>query len=83
MQATTCLHLEGRSVYLEPFTPGVETAQPFATVDPNCTGTVSAPEHLQYIDSIVLWGDTAENASEKGEQIIQILLQTGFAIKQS
>ena len=53
--------LEGRSVYLEPFAPGVETAQPFATVDPNCTGTVSAPEHLQYIDSIILWGDTAEN----------------------
>ena len=43
----------------------------------------SAPEHLQYIDDIVVWGDTAEEVFEKGEQIIQILLQTGFAIKQS
>ena len=43
----------------------------------------SAPEHLQYTDDIVVWGDTAEDVFEKGEQIIQILLQAGFAIKQS
>ena len=43
----------------------------------------SAPEHLQYIDDIVVWGDTAEDVFKKGEQIIQILLQAGFAIKRS
>ena len=43
----------------------------------------SAPEHLQYIDDIVVWGDTAEDVFERGEQIIQILLQAGFAIKRS
>ena len=48
---------------------GGNTAQPFATVDPNCTGTVSAPEHLQYIDNIV-WGDTTEDVFTKGEHII-------------
>ncbi|NXK43364.1 TF29 protein, partial [Piprites chloris] len=40
-----------------------------------------APEHLQYIDDIIIWGDTAEEVSEKGKKIIQILLGAGFAIK--
>ena len=43
----------------------------------------SAPEHLQYTDDIVVWGNTAEDVFKKGEQIIQILLQAGFAIKRS
>jgi len=43
----------------------------------------SAPEHLQYTDDIAVWGDTAEEVFEKGEKIIQILLQAGFAIKRS
>ena len=43
----------------------------------------SAPEHLQYIDDIAVWGDTAEEVFEKGEHIIQILLQAGFAIERS
>ncbi|KAJ7415211.1 hypothetical protein BTVI_38925 [Pitangus sulphuratus] len=34
-----------------------------------------APEHLQYIDDIIVWGDTAEEVFEKGEKIIQILLR--------
>ncbi|NXF28480.1 POL3 protein, partial [Rhodinocichla rosea] len=42
-----------------------------------------APEHLQYIDDIIVWGDTAEEVFEKGEKIIQILLKAGLAIKQS
>ncbi|GAB0210275.1 hypothetical protein GRJ2_003493300 [Grus japonensis] len=42
-----------------------------------------APEHLQYIDDIIVWGNSAEQVSEKGKKIIQILLQAGFAIKQS
>ena len=33
-----------------------------------------ASKHLQYIDDIVVWGDTIEEVFEKGEQIIQILL---------
>ncbi|RMB99762.1 hypothetical protein DUI87_23764 [Hirundo rustica rustica] len=42
-----------------------------------------APEHLQYINDIIAWGNTAMEVFEKGEKIIQILLEAGFAIKQS
>ncbi|KAK4827062.1 hypothetical protein QYF61_013703 [Mycteria americana] len=42
-----------------------------------------APEHLQYIDDLIVWGDTAEEVFEKGKKIVQILLKAGFAIKQS
>uniref|UniRef100_A0A8B9FPQ9 ribonuclease H n=1 Tax=Amazona collaria TaxID=241587 RepID=A0A8B9FPQ9_9PSIT len=42
-----------------------------------------APEHLQYIDDIIVWGDTMEEVFEKGRKIIQILLKAGFAIKRS
>ncbi|GAB0210193.1 hypothetical protein GRJ2_003485100 [Grus japonensis] len=42
-----------------------------------------APEHLQYTDDIIIWGNSAEEVSEKGKKLIQILLQAGFAIKQS
>ncbi|KAJ7419731.1 hypothetical protein WISP_52216 [Willisornis vidua] len=41
------------------------------------------PEHLQYIDDIIVWGDTAEEVFEKGEKIIQILLRAGLAIRKS
>ncbi|GAB0207469.1 hypothetical protein GRJ2_003212600 [Grus japonensis] len=41
-----------------------------------------APEHLQYIDDIMVWGNIVE-VSEKGKKIIQILLKAGFAIKRS
>ncbi|GAB0208060.1 hypothetical protein GRJ2_003271700 [Grus japonensis] len=41
-----------------------------------------APEHLQYIDAIIVWGNSAEEVSEKGKKIIQILLQAGFTIIQ-
>ncbi|KFW09699.1 hypothetical protein N327_06656, partial [Fulmarus glacialis] len=42
-----------------------------------------APEHLQYLDDIIVWGSTEEEVSEKGERIVQILLKASFAIKQS
>ncbi|KAK4806782.1 hypothetical protein QYF61_005578 [Mycteria americana] len=42
-----------------------------------------APEHLQYIDDIIVWGNTAEEVFEKGKKIVQILLKAGFAINQS
>ncbi|RMC21742.1 hypothetical protein DUI87_02611 [Hirundo rustica rustica] len=42
-----------------------------------------APEHLQYIYDIIVWGNTAMDVFEKGEKIMQILLKAGFAIKQS
>ncbi|KAF4795370.1 hypothetical protein TURU_093543 [Turdus rufiventris] len=42
-----------------------------------------APEHLQYIDDIIVWGNTAAEMFKKGEKIIQILLEAGFAIKKS
>ncbi|RMC09932.1 hypothetical protein DUI87_12719 [Hirundo rustica rustica] len=42
-----------------------------------------ALEHLQYIDDIIVWGNTAAEVFEKGKKIIQILLEAGFAIKKS
>ncbi|GAB0208672.1 hypothetical protein GRJ2_003332900 [Grus japonensis] len=38
-----------------------------------------ALEHLQYIDDITVWGNTAE----EGKNIVQILLKAGFIIKQN
>ncbi|PKU36575.1 rna-directed dna polymerase from mobile element jockey- hypothetical protein [Limosa lapponica baueri] len=37
-----------------------------------------APEHLQYIDDIIVWGNTAEEVFEKGEKVIQIRLGSQF-----
>ncbi|KAF4798794.1 endogenous retrovirus group K member 25 Pol protein-like protein [Turdus rufiventris] len=42
-----------------------------------------APEHLQYIDDIIVWGNTAAEVFKKGEKIIQILLEADFAIQKS
>ncbi|GAB0210089.1 hypothetical protein GRJ2_003474700 [Grus japonensis] len=42
-----------------------------------------APEHLQYIDDIIMWGNKAEEVFEKGKRVIQILLKAGFMIKKS
>ncbi|KAK4826081.1 hypothetical protein QYF61_005040 [Mycteria americana] len=42
-----------------------------------------APEHLQYTDDIIMWGNTAEEVFENGKKIVQILLKASFAIKQS
>jgi len=39
-----------------------------------------APEHLQYIDDMIVWGDTAEEVFEKGEKIVQILLKTSLSL---
>ncbi|RMC16943.1 hypothetical protein DUI87_06198 [Hirundo rustica rustica] len=82
MQASVFLHMEGSAVHLEPTAPGVE-AQP--TI---CHGLIQAAleksealEHLQYIDDIIVWGNTAAEVFEKGKEIIQILLEAGFAIK--
>ncbi|TRZ08011.1 hypothetical protein HGM15179_009025 [Zosterops borbonicus] len=42
-----------------------------------------APEHLQYINDIIVWKDTATEVFEKEKKIIQILLEAGFAVKKS
>ncbi|PKU35459.1 hypothetical protein llap_14243 [Limosa lapponica baueri] len=42
-----------------------------------------APEHLQCIGNNIIWGNTAEKVSEKGNKTVQILLRAGLAIKQS
>ncbi|KAF1437457.1 Retrovirus-related Pol polyprotein from transposon 17.6, partial [Spheniscus demersus] len=34
-----------------------------------------APEHLQYIDDSIVWGNTAGEVFEKGKEIVQILLK--------
>ncbi|RMC12423.1 hypothetical protein DUI87_09938 [Hirundo rustica rustica] len=46
-------------------------------------GKGEAPEHLQYINDIIVSGNTATEVFEKGEKIIHILLEAGFAIKKS
>ncbi|RMC18200.1 hypothetical protein DUI87_05081 [Hirundo rustica rustica] len=40
-----------------------------------------ASKHLQYIDDIIVWGNTAGKVFKKGEKIIQILLKDGFTMK--
>ncbi|KFP75897.1 hypothetical protein N311_10217, partial [Apaloderma vittatum] len=42
-----------------------------------------APEHLQYIDNIIVWISKAEEVFEKGKRIIEILPKAGFAIRKS
>ncbi|KFQ18096.1 hypothetical protein N331_02767, partial [Merops nubicus] len=42
-----------------------------------------APEHLQCLDDITVWGNTSKEAFKKGKKIIESLLHTGFAIKRS
>ncbi|KAK4832261.1 hypothetical protein QYF61_021613 [Mycteria americana] len=42
-----------------------------------------APEHLQYLDDLIMWGNIAEGVFEKEKKIVQILLKPSFAIKQS
>ncbi|PKU29802.1 hypothetical protein llap_19894 [Limosa lapponica baueri] len=42
-----------------------------------------APEHLQYIDDIIIWGSTAAEDFEKGNKIVRILLKASLAIKRS
>lgn len=37
-----------------------------------------ALEYLQYIDGIIVWGNKAGEAFEKGEKIIRILLKAVF-----
>ncbi|XP_064258517.1 uncharacterized protein LOC135289102 [Passer domesticus] len=37
----------------------------------------------KYIDDIIVWGNTAAEVFEKGKRIIQILLESGFAIEKS
>ncbi|RMC04157.1 hypothetical protein DUI87_18975 [Hirundo rustica rustica] len=71
------------AVHLEPTAPGWKHNPTI------CHGLIQvalekgeAPEHLQYIDDIIVWGNTAKEVFEKGEKIIQIL-EASFAIKQS
>lgn len=46
-------------------------------------GESEALYYLQYIDGIIVWSNKAEEVFEKGEEIIQILLKSDFAIKRS
>ncbi|RMC19851.1 hypothetical protein DUI87_03416 [Hirundo rustica rustica] len=71
-------------------TPGTDCPRGGNTSPTICHGLIQtalekgeAPEHLQYIDDIIVWGNTAGEVFEKGEKIIQILLKAGFAIKRS
>ncbi|KFQ34477.1 hypothetical protein N332_00978, partial [Mesitornis unicolor] len=40
-------------------------------------------DYLQYIDNIIVWGNTAEEVFEKGNKVINIVLGARFAIKRS
>ncbi|KAK4829418.1 hypothetical protein QYF61_003982 [Mycteria americana] len=84
VQTTVCFHLEGYPVHLESIAPGVKHSPTI------CHGLIQtaleqgeALGHLQYIDDVIVWGNTAEGVFEKGKKIVQILLKAGFAINQS
>ena len=82
MQATVCFYLGGCSVHMEPFVPGWKHNPTICCgLIQTTLGQRGAPEQLQYIDDIVVWGDTAEEVFKKGGQIIGILLCASFAIK--
>ncbi|KAF4792227.1 hypothetical protein TURU_123189 [Turdus rufiventris] len=84
VQATVCFHLEGHEVHPEPTAPGWKHSPSIGHgLIQAALEKGEAPEHLQYIDDIIVWGNTAVEVFEKGEKIIQILLGTGFAIKKS
>ncbi|GAB0208768.1 hypothetical protein GRJ2_003342500 [Grus japonensis] len=77
-------HLERHPVHLELTAPGWKHSPTI------CHGPIQtaleqgeALQHLQYIDDIIVWGNTAAEVFEKGKKIVQILLKAGFAIKQS
>ncbi|GAB0207775.1 macrophage immunometabolism regulator [Grus japonensis] len=42
-----------------------------------------APEHLQYVDDIIVWGNSAAEFFEKRKKIVHILLKASFPTKQS
>ncbi|RMC20758.1 hypothetical protein DUI87_01610 [Hirundo rustica rustica] len=74
----------------ESSTPGTNCPQEWKHSPTICHGLIQtalekseAPEHLQYIDDIIVWGNTAAEVFEKGKEIIQILLEAGFTIKKS
>ncbi|RMC05689.1 hypothetical protein DUI87_17774 [Hirundo rustica rustica] len=71
-------------------TPGTDSPRGGKHSPSNCHGLIQAAlekgealEYVQYIDDIIVWGNTAMEVFEKGEKIIQILLEAGFAIKKS
>lgn len=83
VQATVCCPVMGCPIHLEQTAPGLE-AQPSTPVSLWLTQTAlehgDDPEHLQYRDDTVVWGNTAKKAFEKGKGIIQIIQKAGFAI---
>lgn len=71
-------------------TPGIDCHQVWKHIPTICHGLIQtaleqgeAPEHLQYIDNIIVWGNTAEEVFEKEKRIIQILLKVVFAIRKT
>ncbi|XP_063996211.1 colorectal mutant cancer protein isoform X6 [Pogoniulus pusillus] len=82
LQASVCIHLEMNPVPVQPFASGVETLFNVLSLrDPQCIGEVTAPDHILFIDDIIVWVQTAKEVFKKGNKIIDILLQAGFAIK--
>ncbi|RMC01124.1 hypothetical protein DUI87_22390 [Hirundo rustica rustica] len=84
IQASVCLHMEGVRYTWNQLPQGWKHSPTI------CHGLIQAalekgeaPEHLQYIDDIIVWGNTAAEVFEKGKEIIQILLEASFAIKKS
>jgi len=49
--------------------------------DPGSPKQDEGPENLQYIDDMIVWGNTAEEVFEKGEKRVPVLLEDNFAIK--
>lgn len=59
-------------MHLELTAPGVET-QPYHMpwTDPGTLEHSDAPEHLQYVGDIIIWGNTAEEVFEIGKKTVK------------
>ncbi|KAK4806979.1 hypothetical protein QYF61_027346 [Mycteria americana] len=75
--------LESQGVISKTQSPFNSPIWPVQKSDGTALEQGAAPEHLQYNDDIIVWGNTAEEVFEKGKRIIQILLKANFAITQS
>lgn len=82
-QTIVCSQVEGYPMHLELTAPGWKHSPTI------CCRLIQAeleqgeiPKHLEYIDDIVAWGNTAEEAFEKWRRI-QVLSKAGFTTNQS
>lgn len=63
--------LEKCQAHSEPTAPGVKHSSSICLEVHTVLERGETPAHVQYIDNIIVWGNTAKKAFQKGEKIIQ------------